>query len=271
MEAGTAEQICLDQRWGIPGSTLKIIALATMLIDHIGAVLLEGKMTELRMMQQGQAMEQELLQLYERLYDVDLVLRAIGRLGFPIFCFLLVEGFVHTRSRLKYGRNLLIFALVSEIPFDLAFTRAMDGAELLWGVVYPYYQNVFFTLFIGLLCMCAYEFIGTHVESRLAKWGGNIAVLCAGMLVAELLHTDYSNIGVLAISMMYLFRRDRVRSMLAGCITLTLHYSFEAFCFLTLLPVKAYNGKRGLSMKYFFYAFYPVHLFLLYLIFVYLL
>lgn len=270
MEAGVAEQGSRNQRRGITGSTLKIIAIVAMLIDHIGAVLLEGKMTELRMMQQGQEMGQELLQLYERLYDADLVLRAIGRLGFPIFCFLLVEGFVHTRSRLKYGRNLLIFALISEIPFDLAFTRAMDGEELLWGVVYPYYQNVFFTLFIGLLCMCAYEFIGTHVENRFWKWGGNLAVLCAGMLVAELLHTDYSELGVLTITMMYLFRKDHLKSMLAGCITLTVFNPMEISCLLCLLPVRSYNGKRGLSMKYFFYAFYPVHLFILYLISVYL-
>lgn len=146
---------------GIPGSTLKIIAIITMFIDHIGAVVLEGKLSDLGMAQAMQTQEglQEFMAQYGVLYLMDMIMRLIGRMGFPIFCFLLIEGFIHTRSRLKYGRNLLLFALISEVPFDLAITRGMGDVPKIGGVLYPYYQNVFFTLFIGLLCMCGYEFV----------------------------------------------------------------------------------------------------------------
>ena len=151
---------------GIPGSTLKIIAIITMFIDHIGAVVLEGKLSDLGMAQAMQTQEglQEFMAQYGVLYLMDMIMRLIGRMGFPIFCFLLIEGFIHTRSRLKYGRNLLLFALISEVPFDLAITRGMGDVPKIGGVLYPYYQNVFFTLFLGLLCMCGYEFVSRHAE-----------------------------------------------------------------------------------------------------------
>ena len=157
---------------GIPGSTLKIIAIITMFIDHIGAVVLEGKLSDLGMAQAMQTQEglQEFMAQYGVLYLMDMIMRLIGRMGFPIFCFLLIEGFMHTRSRLKYGRNLLLFALISEVPFDLAITRGMGDVPKIGGVFYPYYQNVFFTLFIGLLCMCGYEFVSRHAE----EFGKNI-------------------------------------------------------------------------------------------------
>lgn len=318
---------------GIPGSTLKIIAIITMFIDHIGAVVLEGKLSDLGMAQAMQTQEglQEFMAQYGVLYLMDMIMRLIGRMGFPIFCFLLIEGFIHTRSRLKYGRNLLLFALISEVPFDLAITRGMGDVPKIGGVLYPYYQNVFFTLFIGLLCMCGYEFVSRHAEefgknigTKVLAWVVRITgivlpavviramilnyigevpdricwsvgilvpvllyaavfisknsvasyqVLCTevtilalGMLVADLLHTDYSALGILTITFMYAFRKNHVKSVLAGCIALTVFNSIEITSFFTLIPVKKYNGERGLSMKYFFYAFYPVHLFLLYLI-----
>lgn len=318
---------------GIPGSTLKIIAIITMFIDHIGAVVLEGKLSDLGMAQAMQTQEglQEFMAQYGVLYLMDMIMRLIGRMGFPIFCFLLIEGFIHTRSRLKYGRNLLLFALISEVPFDLAITRGMGDVPKIGGVLYPYYQNVFFTLFIGLLCMCGYEFVSRHAEEfgknigtkvlawvvritgivlpavviramifkyigelpDMICWSTGILVpvilyivifvtqksvapyqaLCAdmtilalGMLVADLIHTDYSSLGILTITLMYAFRKNHVKSVLAGCIALTVFNFIEITSFFTLIPVKKYNGERGLSMKYFFYAFYPVHLFLLYLI-----
>ena len=94
----------------------------------------------------------------------------------------------------------------------------------------------------------------------------DVTILALGMLVADLLHTDYSALGILTITFMYAFRKNHVKSVLAGCIALTVFNSIEITSFFTLIPVKKYNGERGLSMKYFFYAFYPVHLFLLYLI-----
>ena len=113
---------------GLSGSTLKLIAIITMLIDHIGAAVIA------RLLIAGQGSEM--------LYKIYYAMRAVGRVAFPIFCFLLVEGFFYTGSRKKYALRLFGFALLSEIPFDLAFS----GKILEFG-----YQNVFFTLLIGLL------------------------------------------------------------------------------------------------------------------------
>ena len=99
----------------LSGSALKMIAIITMLIDHIGAVLLS-------MYQPAQKI---LFTLFGREYTVYLIFRDIGRAAFPIFCFLLLEGFRHTRSRFLYGRNLLLFVLLSEIPWNLMFTNTL--------------------------------------------------------------------------------------------------------------------------------------------------
>lgn len=120
---------------GITGSTLKIIALATMLTDHIGAVVL-GRM-----------------ELTGALLYAYYIMRIIGRTAFPIFCFLLAEGFRHTGSKTRYALRMLVFALVSEIPFDLAVRgEAFDFS----------YQNVFFTLFIGLLVLCGLKKVSSE-------------------------------------------------------------------------------------------------------------
>ena len=106
---------------GLTGSTLKIIAMIAMLIDHIGAAVL------VRVIRSTGDMS---------LYEGYTILRKIGRIAFPIFCFLLVEGFIHSSDKKKYALRLGIFALLSEVPFDLAFQSKVVGFE---------YQNVFFT------------------------------------------------------------------------------------------------------------------------------
>jgi hypothetical protein len=95
----------------------------------------------------------------------------------------------------------------------------------------------------------------------------DLAVLAAGILAADLLMTDYSGFGVLTIAVMYGLRKNHFRSMLGGCITLTIMSFSEAPAFLDLLLIRNYNGKRGLDLKYLFYLFYPVHLLILYLIY----
>ncbi len=121
---------------GITGNTLKIIAIVTMLIDHIGVAIFENGMLKY----QDNSLAWVSI--------ANLVLRTIGRIAFPIFCFLLVEGFFHTRDIKKYGTRLFLFALISEIPFDLAVFDT-------W--FYPGYQNVYFTLFIGLWVIYWYD------------------------------------------------------------------------------------------------------------------
>ena len=104
-------------------------------------------------------------------------MRMIGRVAFPIFCFLLIQGFLHTHDVKKYAARLFAFALISELPFDLAFKGKIDFS----------YQNVFFTLFIGLMTMIAFRWIEEHTD-----WSGwqrvilYIAALVCGIVVAEL-------------------------------------------------------------------------------------
>lgn len=325
---------------GISGSMVKIVAVITMLIDHAGAVILARLIIGrgyLESLGRGQTALGNWLAENGNLYGSYSLMRSIGRLGFPIFCFLLAEGFQRTRDVKRYGLRLGLFALVSEIPFNLALTGHVTASR---------YQNVFFTLLLGLLVLCSCRFFENCRQSgalrRLPKafWGvlmvtgtafpgiyfgiwlgsqffyaggrqvrdylslavpfppqlmGVCGILCAVlaaffavygkkkgmdqvrvisadltvlvliMYLADLLRTDYAGAGVLTIAVMYAFRRNRLGAMAAGCTVLTLMSANELPAFLALIPIALYNGSRGLRMKYFFYAFYPVHLLLLYL------
>ncbi|MBE5949854.1 MAG: conjugal transfer protein TraX [Lachnospiraceae bacterium] len=232
---------------GITGSTLKIIAIVIMLIDHVGAVILE------RFPIVGTP-----------LYTVDRILRSVGRLAFPIFCFLLVEGFIYTRDRAKYAVRLFVFALISEIPFDIAVTGRIFNLT---------YQNVFFTLLAGFLTICVldevkqreFNFSSPKAEMVL-RLVLTVLITAAGMVAAYLLKTDYSFAGVLAIVVMYGIKERKPEAMFGGCAVLTAYKFSEAFAFLDIFLIKMYNGKRGLKLKYIFYVFYPVHLLVLYCI-----
>ena len=199
------------------------------------------------------------------IYYADMIMRAIGRISFPIFCFLLIEGFMHTHDVKKYALNLGIFALVSEIPFDLAFA----GKPF-----YLDYQNVFFTLFIGLVMMIFLQKIDSKAQKDAGAWQranwkvsvGKLLVIVAACAVATLLKTDYSAMGILTIVLMYNMRKNKMYCIGIGCAVLTLLSLNEITCFLAMIPVHFYNGKRGLNLKYPFYAFYPVHLLVLFAI-----
>ncbi len=247
---------------GLSGSTLKIIAMVTMLIDHVGAAVLA------RMIMQFWQLPEivrfpGLWEMFPWLADPDMLIivytisRWIGRIAFPIYCFLLVEGFMHTKSRWKYALRLGIFALLSEIPFDLAFQSRIFGFE---------FQNVFFTLLIGLLTMVCCEWL----QQR--KWTGNevfnkvigiicfLAVCSAGAVLAEFLRTDYGARGVFAIMVLYLFRRTRPAQLVAGAVS----FYWELPALLAFVPLAFYNNQKGLNLKYVFYVFYPLHLLMLY-------
>jgi hypothetical protein len=242
---------------GWPGSTLKLIAIVTMFMDHFGAVFLERMLEAERIsvnLNDGWDMP-GLAKLY-------LFLRLAGRVAFPIFIFLLVEGFSHTSNRRKYLGRLFLFALISEVPFDMALQLTDDQVFL--GVFLEFsYQNVFFTLAIGLLTIMALDWLKAQPGHRAAKALVCLFVVGAGMALAELLHTDYGAVGVLAIAAMYCFRHYRMLGMGATCMVLVLSSTLEVTAFLALIPVSRYNGARGLKLKYLFYAFYPLHLLLL--------
>lgn len=214
---------------------LKIIAIITMLIDHIGAVFLTPNTTSY------------------------LIFRSIGRLAFPIFVFLLVEGFHHTRDAKKYLTRLGIFALISEIPFDLAF----------YGGFYMGHQNIFFTLFLGFLLIMLMK----EVEIKLPKNVIVINVINALLvivfcIIAFYLQTDYNFLGILLITAFYLFRGSKMFLVISILLIFgTPIGSISILAALSMVFIALYNGNKGKSMKYFFYFFYPAHLLILFLVF----
>ena len=226
----------------LSAGTLKIIAIVTMLIDHFAAgvysyLYSSGYLLKIGMMNNAMT-----------IYNVC---RGIGRFAFPVFCFLLVEGFFYTKSRKKYLRNLVIFALVSELPFDL----------LLMGELSYFAQNVFFTLAISLGTMWGIEMVREKCQGKNAlSVFGQVAMIAAGCTLALLLYTDYSFYGVILVLIFYYYRHNRVLACIIGYIW----FLFEPWCFPAFIAILFYNGKRGISLKYFFYAFYPAHLLLLY-------
>ncbi|NLZ80196.1 MAG: hypothetical protein GX913_00085 [Clostridiales bacterium] len=178
-------------------------------------------------------------------------LRIIGRLAFPIYTFLLVEGFFHTRDIKKYTIRLGVFALISEIPFDLAFYKI------------PFYlghQNIFFTLLLGMLALML-------IKKLKNNFIGFFAFLIIAV-VAELLHTDYGAFGILLIGIFYGFRKkDILKTVFVTVANIFLAGGAQAFASLSMIPILFYNGKKGPSLKYVFYGFYPIHLLILYIIY----
>lgn len=244
----------------LSGSTLKLIAVITMLIDHFAAGVL-GRYLSMRS-GNGQnwndmAAYEQWMEQNEMLMNAYRIMRDIGRVAFPIYCFLLVEGFMHTKNRVKYAGRLFIFAFISEIPFDLLF----KGNYIDFS-----YQNVFFTLFFGMLAMAGME-RAAKLEHMPLPLKAGLACLAAGicMAIADAMATDYGARGVLCIAIMYLFRRNReLQIAMGGCSFL--FFLDEMAAPYAFISIALYNGKRGWNMKYFFYLFYPVHLLLLYLL-----
>lgn len=218
----------------LSGSAIKTIAIVTMLIDHIGAFLLQGRAI-------GQT------QIFSHGVTLYRLTRDIGRIAFPIFVFLLVEGAMHTGNRIKYGRNLLLFALISELPWNLVHSGSLHYAK----------QNVYFTLLLGYLGICCIE----HFKEQ--QWLQLFSILLL-LLVSHYLNADYGWKGYVFILIMYWFRYEKVAQAVAG--SCWLFYEWKA-CF-AFIPINMYNGKRGYikgSLKYLFYVFYPLHIFILYL------
>lgn len=238
---------------GLSGTTLKWIALVSMLLDHIGVILLErGLLPKIAASVLGGHSVAYLPSDYSLWSNIAELLRLCGRISFPIFCFLLVEGFLHTKSAVHYALRLGLFALISEIPFDFAVYHRIYSFQM---------QNVFFTLLLGLLTLIAI----TRAQLWLRSFAPRLVflsflVLPVGMALAHLLRTDYSAFGVLFISLLYFLRNSRTEQCIFGVLgTLWGHTAPLAF-----LPIYFYNGERGKhSLQYFFYLFYPAHLLVL--------
>ena len=213
---------------------LKCIAMISMLIDHT-SVAYFGQTT---------------------LFNV------IGRIAFPIFAFQISEGYIHTKNLKKYFKRLIIFAIISQIPFMLFSSTFTSRFSL----------NIFFTLFIGLFAIYIYDkshnkFLGILVT----------IFLCA---LAQLIKTDYGAWGVCIIMIFYIFKDKKIwmcllylLSCLLKYLPYLLAYNFHYIYMLLLLGTASsiffiilYNGKQGKKVKYLLYAFYPLHMLALYFI-----
>ena len=227
----------IRERFGISGSVLKHLAIISMYIDHSAASLLSRY---INLNQNTMSVER-----YQMLRSLYFYMRRIGRLAFPIFCFLLVEGFLHTKSASRYARRLFLFALISEYPFDYALHH---------GQSFLTKQNVYFTLLIGLLVLIGIRELSGRIPLQLA-------VMSAGMIAANLLRTDYSYKGVFIIEMLYIMRYSRFWQSACGAAFMNFYEKMPTP--LAFIPIYLYNGKRGRQHKYYFYIFYPAHLALL--------
>ena len=235
---------------------LRILAMLLMLIDHVGV-------------------------LFTLPLPLTVLLRALGRISFPIFAFLIANGMQHTKNRLRYVLCLLGFALISEPFFDFALRHT------LW---HPDHQNVFFTLFLGALGI----FVLDHCKKRTPLWHIlGISIVAILLLCARVLHTDYDAFGVALILFLSIFWQKKaataVTILLFSSRELGLHlyaalilgasdltpqrWDLITLCAaISILPILFYNGKKGytpknqtaaLLFKYGFYLFYPLHLLLL--------
>lgn len=161
----------IKMKKGISGSTLKIIGMITMLISHTSSAVLYKILVARGMYDLDMRNAEAVHNFYEQnalVYHSSIIMEYIGRLSFPIFCFLLIEGFLHTRNHWKYAMRIAIFALISELPFDMVII----GEPFYKGA-----QNVFFTLLIGLLVMIGFKTVTEKLRDK--KWLPGLAVIGA--------------------------------------------------------------------------------------------
>lgn len=218
---------------------LKIIAMTAMVSDHASIIFIGHQAT---------------------------IWRTIGRIAFPIFAFLIVQGAIHTKNRLKYLLRLAVFAVISEVPFDIVFNGTYFETTS---------QNVYFTLVLGLLSIYLYDFLNSH---RLGILGLFTTAICT--LGSCYIHSDYSFGGVITITLMFVFSSASssvkyVGYMISAFMT-AFYYSYSSGlgfyesqipAMLAVLPISLYSGRHGKKInKYIFYAFYPAHILILYLI-----
>lgn len=229
---------------------LKIIAMLSMLIDHIAIVfgyfLSKSAYTNMRI---------------------------IGRFAFPIYAFLAAEAVIHTHSRKKYLIRLAVLALVSEIPYDLA----IHGKT-----IYPDSQNVIFTLFFGAAaCICMQKGIRRVLHADISHAVLFFALTAGCLFAPALIRSSYGISGALSVFLVFLVRRwvkiaDRIpaniAAFFAASLPVTLQFrSLETVSLLSPVLFLVYNGKNGgresRREKLVYRLFYPAHLTILWLVF----
>lgn len=242
--------MCQNSRFNISSAGLHTLAMVLMLCDHLWAML----------------------------FPAAEWLTCIGRMAFPIFAFMIAEGYLHTHNLRRYILRMLIGALLAEIPFDL-----MYGGS----IFYPYHQNVLWTFLLSLLLITLIDKCRSRFQPVLAALLSAILII-SGYVLGYAVMVDYYGVGILTVLTFYFFRKRNWLNRLCQFLCLYIlnvkllggyYYALPAFGFeielvqqgfalLALIPIWLYQGRQGIHSKafqYFCYVFYPAHMLLLFI------
>lgn len=215
----------------LDGTTLKLIAMASMVLDHVG----------------------------DSFFPDQVWMRVLGRIAMPVFAFCISEGFAHTHDKQRYLLRMGIFSLVSEVPFDLVTA----GVPLEFS-----HQNIMATFFWAILGLMLFERITGEGAPKSREAAGFIMLAVFAML-SVLLGLDYNMLGCGLIFVFYLLRGKGLEiEAAAGAVYHALLRNMGIYWFglLGFLPILSYNGQRGRGLKWLSYLFYPGHLLLIWLV-----
>lgn len=220
----------------LSGAGLKLIAIISMLADHVNKALIYPYLES----------NHGFLAFISDVFDI------IGRIAFPLFCFMLVEGYFKTRNRKKYLLNLLLFGVISEIPFDMFTTASFFNMN---------WNNVMFTLALVLVTVWIIDTLKEKMQKRSkALWYlVSILIVLVMCIVSMSLSLDYEHHAILIGYFFYLFHDMPVFAIPFGYASMFK----EPWALLGFGLTLTYNGERGKQHKMLYYWFYPVHLLIL--------
>ena len=187
--------------------------------------------------------------------ELDTAMRLLGRMAFPLYAFFLVQGFLYTKDRKKYGIRLALLAFLSEIPYDLMVSGKLFYMEE---------QNTVFTLLLGLGALACMETAWKRGRTGIMALFGCLGLTAA----AQILHADYGAFGILFILSLFLLRNRFPERMFFGCLILFADYKniMGIAAWIAFFFINRYNGEKGKSQGWLPYIFYPAHILILYIL-----
>lgn len=260
---------------GMTAEFLKIFAALTMLIDHAAIAIVFKRLlsfadsdTYLSILNAVNEVSAEELATvpdsFTKLYTYYNAMRMVGRIAFPIFCFLLYEGFTHTKDLKRYLLRMAIVAVAAELPFNIICSIQYEKKICFF---YPQHQNTVFALLLSLLMLAVLKKLENDditIQSNIKKMLLQYATVAAACVLAVLCRLDYAYIGPLFIAVLYFCRQNKTMRLVLGALVFLISTA-DIATLLAFLPIAMYNGYRfgSKKLKYFFYIFYPAHLLVL--------